>query len=174
MRIDKDNANRGVSAPVVKIRPCRRPHSLSMLGRVAGGALLKVEVHRAKSGILYWRDKSFWELDITVDHETTGIDATAFAEVARTIAQGKKVPLLLYRAPGSIPSFDALRNFARVAPELLSAIAYWVASPQAAKTSQYVKELFLKGLPVEVFSNEADAVCWIREQLEHQTTHRYA
>src|SRR5262245_29447712 len=115
---------------------------------------MKVAVHQAQSGILYWRDGSFWQLDITADHETTGADAAAFATAVRSVDKGAKLPLLIYRAPRSVPSFEALVELAKVAPDHLSAVAYWVVSSQAAQTSKFVRDVFLKGLPVEVFSSE--------------------
>jgi hypothetical protein len=126
---------------------------------------MKVEVNRASSGTLYWRDGRFWQLDITPDHETTGGDVKAWGIAIRTVGKGNKYPLLIYRAPGSLPSFEALTQFSKVATDLFSAVAYWVVSHEAARTAKLVREVFLAGLPVEVFADEAAAVDWIEKRL---------
>ena len=124
-----------------------------------------MEVERTQSGILYWRDASFWQLEITADHETTGVDAKAFGAAILRFGQGRKRPLLIYRAPASLPSFEALEHFADVAPALLSGVAYWVVSTQAAATSELVRSVFLSSLPVQVFTTENDAVAWCQNLL---------
>lgn len=126
---------------------------------------MKIEVRRARSGTLYWRDASFWQLDITPDHETTGGDAAAFAEAIREFGSPNKRPLLIYRAAGSLPSFEALAELAKAAPELVSAVAYWVVSEDAARTSKLVRDVFLTTLPVEVFTSEVKAIRWIEARL---------
>jgi hypothetical protein len=130
---------------------------------------MKVELHRTSSGILYWRDDRFWQIDITPDHETTGNDVKAWAVSIQTVGKGVKHPLLIYRAPGSLPSFEALNQFAKVATDLFSAVAYWVVSSEAARTANLVREVFLAGLPVEVFAEESAAVEWIEKQLSDCT-----
>lgn len=124
---------------------------------------MKVEIHRTKGGVLWWRDGCLWQLTISAGHEIDVDEMLQFAEAARQYRGGAKAPLLVDRTHSYSPSFAALQYIAANAPQFFSAVAYYAPTGPAASASAVVRDTFLRGMPVAIFADRNDALRWLKK-----------
>ena len=124
---------------------------------------MKVEVYRAPGGVLWWRDECLWQLSVSAGHEVDVDEMLEFAEAARRYRGEAKAPLLVDRTHSYSPSFAALQYIGANAPQFFSAIAYYAPTGPAVAASAIVKDTFLRGMPVAIFTDESEAVRWLKK-----------
>lgn len=121
-------------------------------------------IHETDDATLWWREEGFWHYRQNPYREATGDRLAPFYDAIAAHAGTHKAPLLIDRTYEYTGQFSAWQVFQQRAPDLISAVAFYVTTSTALMAVEVLRDAFLKGWTVGLFRDLESAEAWLREQ----------